>query len=176
MRIGIDLGGTKTEGVVLNKRSDTVLRLRRTTPQADGYDAVLNNIAELVTELEAAVETRCTVGIGTPGSLSQDTALMRNSNTVCLNGQPVRADLNNLLVREIRMANDANCFTLSEAIDGAAAGADVVFGVILGTGTGGGDLDAVFDKSLGDFLDPDDDNLTIEGHPAPVRAVFVATK
>lgn len=138
MRIGIDLGGTKTEGVVLNKRSDIVLRLRRTTPQADGYDAVLNNIAELVTELEAAVETRCTVGIGTPGSLSQDTALMRNSNTVCLNGQPVRADLNNLLAREIRMANDANCFTLSEAIDGAAAGADVVFGVILGTGTGGG--------------------------------------
>ena len=138
MRIGIDLGGTKTEGIVLNDRGHIIHRLRRATPQADSYDAVLNAIAQLVTELETNAGTRCTVGIGTPGSLSPDTALLRNSNTVCLNGQPLLVDLERLLKRDVRIANDANCFTLSEATDGAAVGADVVFGVILGTGTGGG--------------------------------------
>jgi len=138
MRIGIDLGGTKTEGIVMNDRGRIVCRLRRPTPQADGYEAILDNVAGLVTELEISVKTRCTVGIGTPGSLSADTRLMRNANTVCLNGQPLQIDLNARLEREVRIANDANCFALSEARDGAAQGASVVFGVILGTGTGGG--------------------------------------
>ena len=138
MRIGIDLGGTKTEGVVLCNRGEIIHRLRRSTPQAEGYHAVLDSIVQLVAELETRAGTPCTVGIGTPGSLSPDTALMRNSNTTCLNGQPLLADLIGLLARDIRIANDANCFALSEASDGAAASADVVFGIILGTGTGGG--------------------------------------
>ncbi len=138
MRIGIDLGGTKTEGVVLDDQGEIIHRLRKATPQARGYDAVLQNIAALVLELETRAGTPCMVGIGTPGSLSPVTALMRNSNTVCLNGKPVLADLNCLLNREIRIANDANCFALSEATDGAARGVRLVFGVILGTGTGGG--------------------------------------
>jgi fructokinase len=138
MRIGIDLGGTKTEGIVLDDQGEIIHRLRKATPQARGYDAVLKNIAALVLELETRAGTPCHVGIGTPGSLSPETTLMRNSNTVCLNGKPVLADLNRLLNREIRIANDANCFALSEATDGAARGARLVFGVILGTGTGGG--------------------------------------
>ncbi len=138
MRIGIDLGGTKTEGIVLSDRGEIIYRLRQTTPQAEGYQAVLENVAQLVAELETKAGASCSVGIGTPGSLSPETGLMRNSNTVCLNDQPVLADLNRLLARDIRIANDANCFALSEATDGAAAGAEVVFGVILGTGTGGG--------------------------------------
>ncbi len=138
MRIGVDLGGTKTEGVVLDDQGQIIHQLRRATPQARGYEAVLQNIAALVLELENRAGTPCQVGIGTPGSLSPLTALMRNSNTVCLNGKPVLADLNCLLNREIRIANDANCFALSEATDGAASGAQLVFGVILGTGTGGG--------------------------------------
>jgi fructokinase len=138
VRIGIDLGGTKTEGVVLSDQGEIIHRLRRATPQAEGYNAVLDNIAQLIAELETKAGMSCSVGIGTPGSLSPDTALMRNSNTLCLNGQPALADLNRLLARDIRIANDANCFALSEATYGAAAGAEVVFGVILGTGTGGG--------------------------------------
>lgn len=138
MRIGIDLGGSKTEGIVLSDRDEIIYRLRQTTPQAEGYKAVLENVTQLVAELETKAGTSCSVGIGTPGSLSPETGLMRNSNTVCLNDQPMLADLNRLLARDIRIANDANCFALSEATDGAAAGAEVVFGVILGTGTGGG--------------------------------------
>ena len=138
MRIGIDLGGTKTEAIVINTEGVITHRLRRPTPQQQGYDAILRNIIELITQLEAQCATQCTIGIGTPGSLSPDTACMRNSNTICMNGKPLLADLQDRLNREIRIANDANCFALSEAIDGAGQDAAVVFGVIIGTGTGGG--------------------------------------
>lgn len=138
MRIGIDLGGTKTEGIVMDGKGDIVHSLRYPTPQQAGYEAILNNIVDLVAELEREVGTTCTVGIGTPGSLSPNNGYMRNSNTTCMNGKPVLVDLQNRLNRETRIANDANCFALSEAIDGAGRGASVVFGVIIGTGTGGG--------------------------------------
>lgn len=138
MRIGIDLGGTKTEGILMDASGAIVERQRRSTPQAQGYNAVLENIADLVRQLETIADSACRVGIATPGSLSPATGRLRNSNTVCMNNQPVLEDLQSLLQREIRMANDANCFALSEAVDGAAAGARVVFGIIVGTGTGGG--------------------------------------
>jgi len=138
LRIGIDLGGTKTEGVVMDVTGQILVRERRATPQAEGYAAILANIRDLVLDLERRAGTNCTVGMGTPGAISAKTGLLKNSNTVCLNGQPVKQDLEKLLAREIRLANDANCFALSEAIDGAAKGAPLVFGVILGTGVGGG--------------------------------------
>ena len=138
LRIGIDLGGTKTEGIVLDEAGAVLLRERRATPVADGYDAILANIAELVRFLERSAGANCRVGIGTPGALSAATGLLKNSNTTCLNGKPLLDDLQQRLARPVRIANDANCFALSEARDGAARGANVVFGVILGTGVGGG--------------------------------------
>ena len=138
LRIGVDLGGTKTEGVVMDVSGEILLRERRATPQADGYSAILTNLHDLVRELEQRAGDHCHVGIGMPGAISTRTGFVKNSNAVCLNGRPVKQDLENMLAREIRIANDANCFALSEAIDGAAQGAPVVFGVILGTGVGGG--------------------------------------
>ncbi len=138
LRIGIDLGGSKTEGIVMDAAGHILHRLRRPTPQAAGYTAILDNIHALVRALEQAAGQTCSVGIGTPGALSTRTGLLKNSNTVCLNGQPLHTDLAKLLGRPVRLANDANCFTLSEALDGAAAGLPVVFGVIMGTGVGGG--------------------------------------
>jgi fructokinase len=137
MRIGIDLGGTKIEGLVLDADGTERSRKRVSTPQGDA-GAIVSAIAALVSELEAAVGARCTVGLGTPGSLSPRTGLLRGSNTVCLNGLPLDRLVSEALERPIRMANDANCFALSEAVDGAARGARVVFGVIVGTGTGAG--------------------------------------
>ena len=138
LRIGIDLGGTKTEGIVMDATGAILARERRPTPQADGYDAILSTIAMLVRDLEKRVERQCHVGIGTPGAISTRTGCLKNSNTVCLNGKPVKKDLERMLAREIRSADDANCFALSEAIDGAGEGYAVVFGVIMGTGVGGG--------------------------------------
>jgi fructokinase len=138
VRVGIDLGGSKTEAVLISADGSAMERLRRPTPVADGYEAILQNVVDLVRELESQTAERLRVGIGTPGSLSARTGLLKNSNTVCLNGQPVKADLERLLGREIRIANDANCFALSEAIDGAGADHGVVFGIIMGTGVGGG--------------------------------------
>jgi fructokinase len=138
LRIGIDLGGTKTEGLVINEAGKMLYRERRPTPQADGYDAILKNIHALVSDLEKKAGQSCRVGIGTPGAISTRTGYLKNSNTVCLNGNPVKDDLEKILARPIRLANDANCFALSEALDGAGQGAGVVFGVILGTGVGGG--------------------------------------
>lgn len=138
MRIGIDLGGTKTEGVVLDDAGDAVLRRRKPTPVNTGYDAILVSIVELVSALESEVGQSCRVGIGVPGAVSARTGGLKNSNTVCLNGKPVKKDLERRLEREIRLENDANCFSLSEAIDGAAQEYAVVFGVIMGTGVGGG--------------------------------------
>ncbi len=138
LRIGIDLGGTKTEGIVMDAAGNILQRLRRPTPQSQGYDAILNNVRSLVADLEQRVQGLCHVGIGTPGAISAGTGLMKNSNTVCLNGRSVLSDLEKLLARPLRLANDANCFALSEALDGAGRAQPVVFGVILGTGVGGG--------------------------------------
>jgi fructokinase len=137
MRIGIDLGGTKTEIVALDDAGAEVLRRRIPTPQG-GYEDIVAALVALVHEVEVELGTAATVGIGTPGAVSPVTGRIKNSNTICLIGQPLREDLERALGRPVRLANDANCFALSEATDGAAAGADVVFGVILGTGVGGG--------------------------------------
>ena len=136
--MGVDLGGTKTEGIVIDDAGNILCRERRSTPQAEGYDAILGNIRTLVLDLEKKSGQRCRVGIGTPGAISTRTGCLKNSNTVCLNGKPIKQDIERLLQRPIRLANDANCFALSEALDGAGCGQDVVFGVILGTGVGGG--------------------------------------
>ena len=136
IRIGVDLGGTKTEIIALDDRRAELLRRREPTPSGD-YQATLALIARLVREAESDVGKRGSVGIGTPGALSPVTSRLRNANSTCLNGRPLKEDLERLLGREIRMANDANCFALSEAVDGAARHARVAFGVILGTGVGG---------------------------------------
>ena len=136
MRVGIDLGGTKIEGVVLDERGVELARRRVPTPAGD-YVAIISAITELVRELSGD-ETDSPVGVGTPGAISPFDGQMKNSNTVVLNGRPFDRDLERSLNRPVVMANDADCFALSEAIDGAAAGDEVVFGVILGTGVGGG--------------------------------------
>ncbi len=137
VRFGIDLGGTKTEIIALDPAGEVLLRERRPTPAGD-YEATLQQIAAMVVAAEASLGERGSVGIGLPGSPSPATGLMRNANSTCLNGQPLKADIERLLDRPVAISNDANCFALSEASDGAAAGADSVFGVIIGTGTGAG--------------------------------------
>ena len=137
IRLGIDLGGTKTEIIALGVDGRELLRRRVETPKED-YGGILETVATLVRDAEAELGDRGSVGVGTPGSISRATGLLRGSNSVCLNGKPIKADLEALLGREVRITNDANCFALSEASDGAAAGAEIVFGVILGTGVGGG--------------------------------------
>jgi fructokinase len=137
MRIGIDLGGTKIEGIVLGPGGAELARERMPTPAGD-YRATLQAVAVLVAGLEADAGGQCRVGIGMPGSFSRASGRVKNANSVCLNGQPMQRDLEALLGRPLRFANDADCLALSEATDGAAAGAGVVFGVIVGTGTGGG--------------------------------------
>jgi fructokinase len=136
-RIGVDLGGTKIEAIALADDGSIPVRLRRATPRHD-YQGTLVAIAGLVREIEAQIGQRASVGIGMPGALSPATGLVKNANSTWLNGQPLSQDLSALLERPLRFANDANCFALSEASDGAAAGASCVFGVIIGTGTGGG--------------------------------------
>jgi fructokinase len=137
IRIGIDLGGTKVEIVALSSDGRELLRRRIPTPNED-YRGTLATIATLVRGVEQELGEPGTVGVGTPGSISRTTGLLRGSNSVCLNGKPIRADLESLLGREVRITNDANCFALSEATDGAARGAEIVFGAILGTGVGAG--------------------------------------
>jgi fructokinase len=135
-RIGIDLGGTKMEILVLGPAGEPVLRRRTPTPR--GYAEALTTLAGLIAECEAEIGTQASIGIGIPGTMSPATGLMRSPNTECLNNQPFDRDFAALLGRNIRIANDANCFALSEASDGAAAGSTIVFGVILGTGAGAG--------------------------------------
>jgi predicted NBD/HSP70 family sugar kinase len=137
LRIGLDLGGTKTEIVVLDPGGAELMRRRVATPTGD-YRATIAAIVGLVHAIESELGARGTVGIGTPGSISRATGRLRGSNSTCLNGQPIREDFEAALGREVRIANDANCFALSEAADGAGQGADIVFGVILGTGVGAG--------------------------------------
>lgn len=135
-RIGIDLGGTKIELVTLNSAGEEVFRRRVPTPR--GYEATLDAIAELVRESERHTGQVASIGIGIPGVVSSVSGRVKNSNAIWLNGQPMDKDLSAMLDREVRIANDANCFALSEAVDGAAAGKTVVFGAILGTGCGAG--------------------------------------
>ncbi len=137
LRIGIDLGGTKIEGRVLARDGSEAARMRILAPQGD-YEHTLAALADMVRALEAEVGSTASVGIGMPGSLSPASGLVRNANSTWLNGRPLHEDLETALDRPVRMANDANCFALSEAVDGAAAGARTVFGVIVGTGCGGG--------------------------------------
>ncbi len=137
MRIGIDLGGTKIEGIALGNDASALLRRRVPTPR-DNYQQTLAVIVGLVREIEQELGCVGTVGVGIPGAISPATGLVKNANSTWMNGQPLAEDLPRLLGRPVRFANDANCFALSEATDGAAVGADVVFGVIVGTGTGAG--------------------------------------
>ena len=136
-RIGIDLGGTKIEAAALGDDGSVRARRRVATPR-DDYPATLRSMAALVEDLEAEMGSAAVVGVGMPGTISPATGLVKNANSVWLNGHPLAEDLRRVLPRSLRFANDANCFALSEAVDGAAAGAGAVFGVIVGTGTGGG--------------------------------------
>ncbi|WP_416899810.1 MAG: ROK family protein [Minwuia sp.] len=137
MRIGIDLGGTKIEGLALGPDGRELACRRVPTPQGD-YPATVAAVRDLVAALEAETGESGTVGVGTPGAISPATGLIKNANSTCLIGQPLDRDLEAALGRPVRLANDADCFALSEATDGAALGAETVFGVILGTGVGGG--------------------------------------
>ncbi|MGF1608201.1 MAG: ROK family protein [Kiloniellales bacterium] len=137
MRIGIDLGGSKIEVIALSAAGEVLERRRRPSPHGD-YRATLRAIAELVQETEAKLGRRGSVGVGIPGAISPATRLVKNANSTWLIGKPLEADLGVALGRPVRLANDANCFAVSEAVDGAGVGARVVFGVILGTGVGGG--------------------------------------
>lgn len=137
LRIGVDLGGTKIEAIALDRQGAVMARQRVATPQGD-YAATIRTITALVQAIETTLAMQATVGVGTPGTLSPRTGRIKNANSVCLIGQALDRDLAAALRRPVRLANDADCFTLSEASDGAAAGAGLVFGVILGTGVGGG--------------------------------------
>lgn len=137
MRIGIDLGGTKVEILCLSEAGEEILRKRIPSPQGD-YQKTVDTIRNLVDEVEAELGQKGSVGIGIPGSISKHTQKVKNANSVWLIGHPFKDDLSKALNRDVRMANDANCFALSEAVDGAAAHDETVFGVILGTGVGGG--------------------------------------
>jgi fructokinase len=137
MRIGIDLGGTKTEILVLDENSGAEL-YRRRVPTERSYDGVIRGIRDLVLSAEREVGRTGTVGVGIPGMVSAETGLVKNANSTWIIGEPLDRDLGQALGREVRLANDANCFAISEARDGAGHGADVVFGAILGTGVGAG--------------------------------------
>ena len=137
LRIGVDLGGTKIEVIALGPDGRARMRRRVATPQGD-YAATLSAVAGLVAAVENELGERGTVGVGIPGAESLASGRIKNANSTCLIGQTLRGDLETLLRREVRLANDANCFALSEASDGAGRGAEIVFGVILGTGVGGG--------------------------------------
>jgi fructokinase len=137
MRIGIDLGGTKIEAVALDVQGHELRRLRVPTPTGD-YTGTISALVNIVDQIEQDLADKASVGIGMPGTISPATGKVKNANSVWLNDRDFQEDLGSALGRPVRLANDANCFALSEATDGAAAGADVVFGVIIGTGTGGG--------------------------------------
>ena len=137
MRIGIDLGGTKIELIALDGSGREVLRKRVPTPQGD-YAATVGCVVVLIGSAEKELKAKCSIGIGIPGALSRATGLVKNANSTCLIGHDLKGDLEKALGREVRIENDANCFALSEAVDGAGKGAKVVFGVILGTGVGAG--------------------------------------
>lgn len=137
MRVGVDVGGTKIEAIALGDRGEEIFRERVDTPR-DDYRGTVDAIAGLVKQIEARTGRRGTVGVGIPGTISPATGLVKNANSTWLIGKPFDKDLSHALERPVRLSNDANCFAVSEAVDGAAAGAHCVFGVIVGTGCGGG--------------------------------------
>jgi fructokinase len=137
MRIGIDMGGTKIEGIALADSGEELLRIRVKTPRHD-YEATIEAIAGIVRNLEAQTNQKGTVGIGIPGAISPQTGLVKNANSTWIIGRQFDVDLERAMARKIRLANDANCLAVSEAVDGAGAGAKVVFAIIIGTGCGGG--------------------------------------
>ena len=137
MRIGVDLGGTKIELIALDESGGEVLRKRVATPQGD-YAATVESVVALIGNSETETKEQGSIGVGIPGALSRVTGLVKNANSTCLIGHDLKGDLENSLGREVRVENDANCFALSESVDGAGKGAKVVFGVILGTGVGAG--------------------------------------
>jgi len=137
-KIGIDLGGTKTEGVLLDEKFEIIDRKRLATNQQEGYSSILELIKNLVDDLKQKTDDSISIGICTPGALSKQSGVIKNSNTQCLIGKDIKNDLENLLKQKISIENDANCFTLAESKLGAAQKFDIVFGVIMGTGVGGG--------------------------------------
>jgi fructokinase len=137
LRIGVDLGGTKIELIALDASGHEILRTRIPTPRGD-YAGTVDAVVTLIGIAEKELKAAASIGIGIPGALSRVTGLVKNANSTCLIGHDLKGDLEKSLKREIRIANDANCFALSEAVDGAGKGAEVVFGVILGTGVGAG--------------------------------------
>jgi fructokinase len=137
MRIGLDVGGTKIEALAIDEQGHVRVRRRVSTPRGD-YDATIRTIADLTGNFMHELQEPCTIGVGIPGAISPASGLVKNANSVWLNGKPLQQDLERLIGQPLRFSNDANCFALSEATDGAGAGASVVFGVIIGTGTGGG--------------------------------------
>lgn len=138
LRLGIDFGGTKTEIIGLDAHNGKELYRKRIPTARNDYPKTLKSFKGLIDEAETNLGMTGTIGMGIPGSISRDTGTVKNSNSVWMNGKPLKEDLEKMMGREIRMQNDANCFAVSEATDGAAQGADVVFGVIIGTGCGGG--------------------------------------
>ena len=138
VKIGIDFGGTKTEIIALDGHNGKELYRKRIPTEKEDYQKLVKSLQGLVEEAESTLGTQASIGIGIPGSISKDNGLVKNSNTICMNGKPLKKDLEEVLGRDVRIQNDANCFAVSEAVDGAGQGASVVFGVIIGTGCGGG--------------------------------------
>ena len=137
-KIGIDLGGTKTEGILLDEKYNVIERKRIKTPQENGYDSIVKSITFLINDLKKKTSEKTSIGLCTPGVTDPNSGLIKNSNTQCLIGMPLKNDLEYILDQEILMENDANCFALAESLLGSAKGNEVVFGVIMGTGVGGG--------------------------------------
>ena len=137
-KIGIDLGGTKTEGILLDEKYDIIERKRIKTPQENGYDSIVKSITFLINDLKKKTSEKTSIGLCTPGVTDPNSGLIKNSNTQCLIGMPLKNDLENILEQKILMENDANCFALAESLLGSAKDHEVVFGVIMGTGVGGG--------------------------------------
>tara|TARA_B100000524_G_scaffold152749_1_gene77424 strand:+ start:63 stop:962 length:900 start_codon:yes stop_codon:yes gene_type:complete len=136
MHIGIDLGGTKTESIIIDQNGKEIERLRKDTPK--NYNGTLDTVCELVTHLEKKHQKKCSVGVGSPGALSKETHCIKGGNSTWINGRPLKKDIELRLNRKIFFENDANCFALSEAFDGSGSKHEIVFGVIIGTGVGGG--------------------------------------
>ena len=137
-KIGIDLGGTKIEGILLDQQNQVLERIRVPTQQENGYEAILSRIVTLIKDIQSRSDQAASIGICTPGAIESTEGVLKNSNTVCLNGKPLKNDLESALDCSIEMENDANCFALAEAALGAAKGYSTVFGVIMGSGVGGG--------------------------------------
>ena len=136
MHIGIDLGGTKTESIIIDQNGKEIERLRKDTPK--NYNGTLDTVCELVKYLEDKYQKKCSVGVGSPGALSKETNCIKGGNSTWINGRPLKKDIELRLNRKIFFENDANCFALSEAFDGSGSKHEIVFGVIIGTGVGGG--------------------------------------